>query len=133
MFLYNRYNDINPPTFNQIWDEKSVYYTQDFTPVLIFTQFQSTNLCSLSSCRIILIQNLKKYFLEMLLLIIYWIELFIFCRDPYRYSDDEYDDDDDDDVLKPTKVDIDISMSAYGNSRKYVYHILHSINFFDIL
>lgn len=121
MFLYNRYNDINPPTFNQIWDEKSVYYTQDFTPVLIFTQFQSTNL------------NLKKYFLEMLLLIIYWIELFIFCRDPYRYSDDEYDDDDDDDVLKPTKVDIDISMSAYGNSRKYVYHILHSINFFDIL
>lgn len=72
----------------------------------------------------------------MLLLIIhvYWIELFIFCRDPYRYSDDEYDDGDyDDDVLKPTKVDIDISMSAYGNSRKYVYHILHSINFFDIL
>lgn len=40
----------------------------------------------------------------------------------YRYSDDEYDDDDDDnDVLKPTKVDIDISMSAYGNSRKYVH------------
>lgn len=42
-------------------------------------------------------------------------------RDPYRYSDDEYDDDEDDeDILKPTKVDIDISMSAYGNSRKYV-------------
>lgn len=44
----------------------------------------------------------------------------LLLRDPYRYSDDEYDDDDDDDdVLKPTKVDIDISMSAYGNSRKF--------------
>lgn len=106
--------------------KKSVYYTQNFT-VLIFNQFQSTILCSLSSCRRILIQNLKKYFLEMLLLIIYWIELFIFFRDPYRYSDDEYDDDDDDDVLKPTKIDIDISMSAYGNSRKYVYHTCSNI------
>ncbi|XP_078313249.1 ribosome quality control complex subunit NEMF-like isoform X1 [Crassostrea virginica] len=44
----------------------------------------------------------------------------LLLRDPYRYSDDEYDDDEDDeDILKPTKVDIDISMSAYGNSRKY--------------
>lgn len=69
----------------------------------------------------------------MLLLIIYWIELFIFCRDLYRYSDDEYDDDDDDDVLKLIKIDIDILMSVYGNFRKYVYYILYFINFFDIL
>lgn len=54
----------------------------------------------------------------------YYIKLYLLCRDPYRYSDDEYDDDDDDDVLKPTKVDIDISMSAYGNSRKYVITII---------
>ncbi|XP_061172941.1 ribosome quality control complex subunit NEMF-like [Saccostrea echinata] len=42
----------------------------------------------------------------------------LLLRDPYRYSDDEFDDEDED-ILKPTKVDIDISMSAYGNSRKY--------------
>lgn len=41
-----------------------------------------------------------------------------YCRDPFRYSDEE--DEDEEDILRPTKVDIDISMSAYGNSRKYV-------------
>ncbi|XP_048732715.1 ribosome quality control complex subunit NEMF-like [Ostrea edulis] len=41
----------------------------------------------------------------------------LLLRDPFRYSDEE--DEDEEDILRPTKVDIDISMSAYGNSRKY--------------
>ncbi|KAK3092818.1 hypothetical protein FSP39_007530 [Pinctada imbricata] len=42
----------------------------------------------------------------------------LLLRDPYRNSDDEYDDDDEDE-LRPMKIDIDLSLSAYSNSRKY--------------
>ena len=48
------------------------------------------------------------------------ILVLVFCciyRDPYRNSDDEYDDDDEND-LRPMKIDIDLSLSAYANSRK---------------
>lgn len=44
--------------------------------------------------------------------------LMIYCsRNPYVDSDFE-EEDDDDEPIKPMKVDIDLALSAYANSRK---------------
>ena len=43
--------------------------------------------------------------------------ILVFYRDPYM---EEADDDEEDSYIKPMKVDIDLSLSAYANARKYV-------------
>jgi hypothetical protein len=45
-----------------------------------------------------------------------------YFRNPYVDSDFE-EDEDDDEPIKPMKIDIDLALSAYANSRKYVVKV----------
>ena len=43
---------------------------------------------------------------------------FLCFRDPYADSESDGEDDEDRGILKPMKIDIDLSVSAYANARR---------------
>ena len=44
----------------------------------------------------------------------------VVCNFRNPYVDSDFEEDEDDEPIKPMKIDIDLALSAYANSRKYV-------------